>query len=143
VTPGVIHLTSVPIHRKQNRVDMGTADKVAAGVLGIADQCQRLALSPEQTSFILLELGGAFTAAIGVDGGRIIDGIGGTAGPMGWQSAGGWDGEVAFLAGEITKERLFTGGRGPTPLLAGTPNGARRPSHAVQPPTGAPSSPRP
>src|SRR6185295_6513116 len=28
LTPGVVHFPSVPAHRKVNRVDMGTADKV-------------------------------------------------------------------------------------------------------------------
>src|ERR1043166_2683199 len=38
LTPGVIHLASVPPHRKINRVDMGTADKVCACVLAIREQ---------------------------------------------------------------------------------------------------------
>jgi predicted butyrate kinase (DUF1464 family) len=105
-TPGVIHLPTVPSHRKLNRVDLGTADKVAAAALGVWDQTRRTGHS----SFILLELGGAFTAAVAVAEGRIIDGIGGTAGPVGWRSGGGWDGEVAFLAGRVTKEMLFRGG---------------------------------
>jgi predicted butyrate kinase (DUF1464 family) len=29
---------------------------------------------------------------------------------MGWRSSGGWDGEVALLAGSVTKEMLFRGG---------------------------------
>ena len=47
----------------------------------------------------LLELGGAFTAAIAVQRGQIVDGLGGTSGPIGWQAAGALDGEVAYLAG--------------------------------------------
>jgi predicted butyrate kinase (DUF1464 family) len=66
---------------------------------------------PKETSFILLELGGAFTAALAVAQGAIVDGIGGTAGPMGYKSSGGWDGEVAFLAGRVGKDLLFRGGR--------------------------------
>ena len=110
-TPGVIHLPSVPSHRKLNRVDLGTADKVAVAALAISEQARRLDVAPARTSFILLELGGAFTAALAVDQGAIVDGIGGTGGPLGWQSSGGWDGEVAFLAGSLTKDMLFRGGR--------------------------------
>jgi predicted butyrate kinase (DUF1464 family) len=109
-TPGVIHLPSVPEHRKLNRVDMGTADKVAAAALGIWDQARRFDSGPTEVSFILLELGGAFTAALAVDHGAIVDGQGGTSGPMGWRSSGAWDGEVAFLAGTVHKEMLFRGG---------------------------------
>jgi predicted butyrate kinase (DUF1464 family) len=113
-TPGVMHLPSVPVHRKYNRVDLGTADKVATAALGIWDQTERLGCSVRDTSFILLELGGAFTAALAVERGAIVDGIGGTSGPMGWQSAGAWDGEVAFLAGRVTKGMLFRGGHAGT-----------------------------
>ncbi len=109
-TPGVIHLDTVPAYRKLNRVDLGTADKVAAAALGIADQAERLDVGPEATSFLLLELGGAFSAAIAVDRGRIVDGLGGTSGPIGRRAAGAWDGEVAFLAGRVTKPMLFRGG---------------------------------
>lgn len=109
-TPGVIHLDTVPEHRKLNRVDLGTADKLCAAALGIHDQCQRLGRAPEEVSFILLELGGAFTAGIAVERGRVVDGIGGTSGPIGWHAAGALDGEVAFLAGHISKAALFQGG---------------------------------
>jgi predicted butyrate kinase (DUF1464 family) len=111
-TPGVIHLDTVPAHRKINRVDLGTADKVALAALAIADQCGRLGCPPRETGFILLELGGAFTAALAVRDGRVVDGIGGTGGPMGWRSSGGWDGEVAYLAGTVSKDHLFRGGAG-------------------------------
>lgn len=111
-TPGVIHLSTVPAHRKLNRIDMGTADKVAAAALAIHQLAERGPhIRAQQASFILLELGGAFSAAIAVENGAIVDGVGGTSGPMGWQSSGAWDGEVAFLAGQVTKEMLFGGGR--------------------------------
>jgi len=109
-TPGVIHLVSVPEHRKVNRVDMGTADKVAATALAIDAQARRRGCAPADVSLVLLELGGAFTAAVAVTGGRIVDGIGGTAGPLGFRAAGALDGEVAFLAGAVQKELLFSGG---------------------------------
>lgn len=109
-TPGVIHLTSVPAARKINRVDMGTADKVCAAALGLHDQARRRGCPYADVSFVLLELGGAFSAAIAVRDGRIVDGMGGTAGPMGLRAAGALDGEVAFLAGTVTKDTLFGGG---------------------------------
>lgn len=109
-TPAVVHLPSVPAHRKVNRVDMGTADKVCAVALAIHDQAKRRGCHVDEVSLILLELGGAFTAAIAVEGGRIIDGVGGTSGPLGLRAAGALDGEVAFLAGRISKDLLFGGG---------------------------------
>jgi predicted butyrate kinase (DUF1464 family) len=108
--PGVIHLDTVPVHRKLNRVDLGTADKVCAAVLGIQEQCRRRGHEPEESSFILIELGGAFTAGVAVERGQVVDGVGGTSGPIGWRAAGALDGEVAFLSGEITKAALFQGG---------------------------------
>jgi predicted butyrate kinase (DUF1464 family) len=109
-TPGVIHLDTVPDHRKLNRVDMGTADKLCAVVLGIHDHCARRERPPAEASFILLELGGAFTAGVAVERGQVVDGIGGTSGPIGWRAAGALDGEVAFLAGTVSKAALFQGG---------------------------------
>ena len=115
-TPGVIHLASVPEHRKVNRVDMGTADKVAATALAIDAQARRRGCAPADVSLVLLELGGAFTAAVAVAGGRIVDGIGGTAGPLGFRAAGALDGEVAFPRGSgaqsaVVRRRGGGGGR--------------------------------
>jgi len=108
--PGVIHLDTVPDHRKLNRVDLGTADKLCAVVLGIHDQGVRRDRMPEESSFILIELGGAFTAGVAVERGQVVDGVGGTSGPIGWRAAGALDAEVAFLAGQVTKAALFQGG---------------------------------
>ena len=110
LTPGVLHLTSVPAHRKVNRVDLGTADKVCASALAVREQAERRGCPIGETAFILLELGGAFTAAVAVEGGRVVDGIGGSSGPLGRRAAGALDGEVAFLAGTVTKSMIFTGG---------------------------------
>ena len=109
-TPGVVHLPSVPAYRKLNRVDMGTADKVCAVALAIDEQRRRRRCAPGDVSLILLELGGAFTAAVAVDRGRIVDGMGGTSGPIGRLGSGAWDGEVAYLAERVTKAMLFQGG---------------------------------
>jgi predicted butyrate kinase (DUF1464 family) len=109
-TPGVIHLPTVPAHRKVNRIDMGTADKVCAVLLAIGGECDRLACDVRDASFILLELGGAFIAAIAVERGCIVDGVGGSSGPIGARAAGAFDGEVAMLAGSVSKAQLFRGG---------------------------------
>src|SRR5256712_10439851 len=106
ILPGVIHLPTVPAHRKVNRIDMGTADKVCAAALGISDQARRLGLAPRETSFILVELGGTFTAALAVEQGQIVDGIGGTAGGLGYRALGTLDGEVAYALGRVPKSLL-------------------------------------
>ncbi len=103
--PGVIHLPSVPAHRKINRIDLGTADKLAVAALALAQHA-----APAEATFCLVELGSAFTACIVVAGGQIVDGLGGTSGPLGWRSAGAWDGEAAYLLAPIGKRDLFAGG---------------------------------
>lgn len=109
--PGVIHLPTVPRHRKYNRIDLGTADKVCAAACAIADQSRRRAISPRDTAMVLVELGGAFTAVLAIAGGEIVDGAGGTSGPLGARAAGALDGEVAYLLGPaLRKDTLFTGG---------------------------------
>ena len=110
LTPGVVHLATVPEYRKVNRVDLGTAEKVCAAALAIDEQARRSGRPLAEVSLVLLELGGAFTAAVAVAGGRIVDGVGGSSGPLGFRAAGALDGEVAFLAGEVTKGLLFQGG---------------------------------
>lgn len=109
--PGVIHLPSVPRHRKYNRIDIGTADKVCAAACAIVDQSARRAIGLHETAMVLLELGGAFTAALAIDGGRIVDGMGGSSGPLGVRAAGALDGEVAYLLGPaLRKDTLYSGG---------------------------------
>jgi predicted butyrate kinase (DUF1464 family) len=109
--PGVIHLPTVPRHRKYNRIDLGTADKVCAAAYAIVDQSNRLAIPPSQTAMVLLELGGAFTAALAIDHGQIVDGMGGSSGPLGVRAAGALDGELAYLLGPaLRKQTLYSGG---------------------------------
>lgn len=109
--PGVIHLPSVPRHRKYNRIDLGTADKVCAAAYAIVDQAARRAIALRDTALVLLELGGAFTAALAIADGQIVDGVGGSSGPLGVRAAGALDGELAYLLGPaLTKDTLFTGG---------------------------------
>src|SRR5260370_33280493 len=89
LTPGVVHLPTVPAHRKVNRVDMGTAEKVCAVALAVSDQARRLGSPLSDVSLVLLELGGAFTAAVAAAAGPIAGWGGGSAGPLGVRAAGG------------------------------------------------------
>jgi len=109
--PGVIHLSTVPRHRKYNRIDIGTADKVCAAACAIVDQSTRRAIPPRETAMVLLEIGGGFTAALAIDAGQIVDGMGGSSGPVGMRAAGALDGELAYLLGPaLGKNTLYSGG---------------------------------
>src|SRR3989454_6405019 len=110
LTPGVVHLPTVPAHRKVNRVDMGTAEKVCAVALAVSDQARRLGSPLSNVSLVLPELGGAVTAAVAGAPGRIVDGVGGSAGPPGVRAPGGAAGAGPYLAGEVSKALLFPGG---------------------------------
>jgi predicted butyrate kinase (DUF1464 family) len=109
--PGAIHLPTIPAYRKWNRIDLGTADKVASVALCIADQARRHGIEHAETAFIMLELGGGFSAAVAVDGGQIVDGLGGSTGPIGARACGALDAEVAYLLGAaLSKRTVFSGG---------------------------------
>jgi predicted butyrate kinase (DUF1464 family) len=132
--PGAIHLPTIPAYRKWNRIDLGTADKVASAALCMADQSRRLGVDFPEISFIMLELGGAFSAALAVDGGRLVDGLGGSAGPIGARACGGLDAEVASLLGAaLSKRTVFSGGAidplGKADLSAGLEALRRDPRH--------------
>jgi len=116
--PGVLHLTTVPEHRKANRIDMGTADKLCAVALAVWDQARRLDVPYDETSFVSVEAGGAFTAVVAVECGAIVDGSGGTCGAMGFRALGGMDGELAYLLRDFSKDVLASGGAA---WIAGAP----------------------
>ncbi len=109
-TPRVIHLPTVPSYRKANKMDMGTADKVCCVALAIKDQAEYHGIPYHKTSFILAEIGYAFTAVIAVDDGKIIDGLGGTSGGPGFITLGGMDSELAVRLGDFPGAVLFSGG---------------------------------
>ncbi|HUV56750.1 MAG TPA: DUF1464 family protein [Dehalococcoidales bacterium] len=109
-TPGVIHLPTVPAYRKANKMDMGTADKVCCAALAIRDQAELYGIDYRQTSFILAEIGYAFNAVLAVDGGRIVDGLGGTSGGPGFITLGSMDAELAVRLGKFPGIVLFSGG---------------------------------
>ncbi|MHC1623852.1 MAG: DUF1464 family protein [Candidatus Methanospirareceae archaeon] len=112
--PGVIHLPTVPEYRKINKIDMGTADKVFTAVSGIKDQAEEYDIAYAETSFIVLEIGFGYTAAMGIENGKIVDGVGGTMGGVGYMGMGAMDGELAYAlantAADFSKMMLFDGG---------------------------------
>jgi predicted butyrate kinase (DUF1464 family) len=109
-TPGVIHLPTVPVFRKANKLDMGTADKICCTALAIKDQSEYFGIPYDKTSFILTEIGYAFTATIAVENGKIVDGLGGTSGGPGFISLGCMDSELAARLGKFPGALLFSGG---------------------------------
>ncbi|TKJ27018.1 MAG: butyrate kinase [Hadesarchaea archaeon B3_Hades] len=108
--PGVIELPTVPAHRKINKLDMGTVDKMCIGVLGVYDQAKKLNIPYSEVSFILVEMGFGYNAVLGISEGKIVDGIGGTTGGIGFLTAGGMDAELMQLVGNWEKVDIFTGG---------------------------------
>ncbi|MFA5031478.1 MAG: DUF1464 family protein [bacterium] len=109
-TPGVIHLQTVPAYRKANKLDMGTADKLCCTALAL-EQCALRNKKPySKCSFIFLEVGYGFTAAIGINNGKVVDGLGGTSGFSGFLSPGAVDAELAIRIKEQHQEVVFTGG---------------------------------
>jgi predicted butyrate kinase (DUF1464 family) len=109
-TPGVIHLPTVPNYRKANKMDMGTADKVCCIALAIRNQAELYGIDYSQTSFILAEVGYAFNAEVGVEDGKIVDGLGGTSGGPGFITLGSMDSELAVRLGRFPGVVLFSGG---------------------------------
>ncbi len=110
--PGVIHLPTVPAHRKLNRIDLGTADKLCVAALALAQRSTARGLPLTGSHGCLVELGSAFTACVVLRDGQVVDGLGGSSGPPGWSSIGAWDGELAYLLSPLTKGDLFAGGAG-------------------------------
>ena len=109
-TPGVIHLSTVPVYRKANKMDIGTADKVCCVALAIRDQAEFYDIDYGETAFILAEVGYAFNAVIGVANGKIVDGLGGTSGGPGFITLGSMDSELAVRLGKFPGVVLFSGG---------------------------------
>ena len=100
--PSVIELDSVPMYRKINFIDMGTADKVSSAFF----------YRTYYDSFVLVEVGTNFSSILVVVDGKIIDGFGGTILP-GPSSAGFLDGEIAYLLhkyAKITKDVIYNNG---------------------------------
>ncbi|MFC1953094.1 DUF1464 family protein [Chloroflexota bacterium] len=111
--PSVIQMPTVPAWRKINKVDMGTADKLCIAALSVETVSRQKGVAYSEVSHVVVELGGGYNAVLTIDGGRIINGIGGTLFPgPGFMNAGAMDGEIAYLLRGFEKSLLFGGGAG-------------------------------
>jgi predicted butyrate kinase (DUF1464 family) len=109
--PGVVQLPTIPYYRKINKIDMGTADKTCVAAYAVWDQAKRLGIDYADTNLVCVEMGFGYNAAMIVEKGQIVDGIGGTIFPgPGYLTHSLMDGELAYLLGGFTKLRLFEGG---------------------------------
>lgn len=114
--PSVIQLPTVPRWRKLNKIDLGTADKMCIGALSVETVSRQKGVGYSDVNHIVVELGGGYNAALTIEKGRIINGIGGTIFPgPGFMNAGAMDGEVAYMLRGFEKALLFQGGAGYLP----------------------------
>jgi predicted butyrate kinase (DUF1464 family) len=109
--PGVVQLPTIPLHRKVNKIDMGTADKTCVTFFAVWDQARVHGMNYDETSLICVEMGFGYNAAMAVENGQIIDALGGTIFPgPGYLTVSQMDGELAYLLGKFTKLKLFEAG---------------------------------
>ncbi|MDD4860262.1 MAG: DUF1464 family protein [Dehalococcoidales bacterium] len=109
--PGVLHLPTVPRWRKINKIDMGTADKMAIAALSVEMAARQKHTGYADVNHIVVEMGGGYNCVMAIENGRIINGIGGTLFPgPSFMNSGAMDGELAYLLGGFEKGLLFQGG---------------------------------
>lgn len=109
--PGVINLPTIPASRKINKVDMGTADKLAVVALGVHEEAEEYGIPYSEVDYIHVEMGFGYNAVIGVKGGKVVSGIGGTLMPgPAFLTSGALDLEVAQAVSRMDKSDVFTSG---------------------------------
>jgi predicted butyrate kinase (DUF1464 family) len=89
---------------------MGTADKVCAAAWALNYYSSQENITYDEVNAIVIELGYGFNAFMGIEQGKIVDGIGGSNATLGFKSGGALDAEVAYLLGKISKKVVFSGG---------------------------------
>lgn len=107
--PAVIHLPTVPAHRKMNKVDMGTVDKLASAFIAVHAFAERESVSYDKVNLVVAELGYGYVGAIAVSGGRVVDGIGGSYASIGPLTPGAMDMEVVGGAGSWSRWDIWRG----------------------------------
>lgn len=108
--PAVVHLQTVPWYRKLNRVDMGTADKLATAALAVHTYSYAEGVDYARVNAVVAEVGYGYSAALAIKGGRVVDGVGGTAASAGTLTAGALDLEVVAQVGRWGRWDVFRGG---------------------------------
>lgn len=109
--PGVVNLPTVPLSRKLNRVDMGTADKLAVVALGVHEVSEHYGIPYERVDYVHVEMGFGYNAVIAVRSGRVVDGIGGTTMPgPAFLTSGALDLETVQAVSRFEKSDVFTSG---------------------------------
>jgi len=105
--PGVVHLPTLSPGAKYNRLDLGTADKLAVTALAIYQYARE---DPGRASMVVLEMGYGYNALLVVEGGEITWGLGGTSISTGMLTAGPLDLEVVVAGRYWSRSDVFHGG---------------------------------
>lgn len=105
--PGVVHLPTLRPGAKYNRVDLGTADKLAVTLLAVYQYYGR---EPGKANMMVLEMGYGYNALMAVEEGRITWGLGGTSLSTGMLTAGPLDLEVVVMGRSWGRSDVFHGG---------------------------------
>ncbi len=108
--PSVILLDTVPIKNKLNKIDLGTADKLASSLLASWYVSRKTGKSLSETSFIFIESGYGYNAVITVKNGRVINGYGGTLNELGFLTSGPLDMETVVMGRRWNRLDVFSGG---------------------------------
>lgn len=109
--PGIINLPTIPVFRKLNKVDMGTADKLSVVVLGIEEMAEERNGDYSRVNYIHVEAGFGYASIVAVKEGKITDAYGGTTTPgPAFLTAGSLDLEVVQAVERFDKIHVFTTG---------------------------------
>lgn len=107
--PSVKQLSTVDLSMKINRIDLGTADKLASTFLASYILMNDFSYQKLSKDFLLLELGYGYNALIKVKDGVIYGGLGGTSLGPGFLTPGPVDLEIA-VAAKWKRNSVWSGG---------------------------------